>query len=70
MTYQAKLNALAERLKRAPMTAKQIASAMRCCIPSAYQRLRALQERGERVVSQELKQPSKRGPRPKVYSIR
>ncbi len=72
--YNKTLDKLAELLRRKPMTARAISEALTCCRPAAYQRLRALQERGDAVFEMQApelpKGSRKPGPRSIAYGIR
>jgi hypothetical protein len=69
--YEKDLAKLRALIRRRPMTARKIAKALRCCLPTAYQRLRALERRGEAVFSQPADGREKRtGPRALEYGIR
>lgn len=66
----AALDALARLLRRGPLTARQIAQQTRCCKPAAYARIRALENRGERVYTVRLTERNSPGPEPLAYGIR
>lgn len=62
------LNRLSRLLRRRSMTAREIAEHFGCCKPQAYARVKALQARGENVVS--IPVDSRRpGPRAVAYWI-
>jgi DNA-binding Lrp family transcriptional regulator len=59
MSNHAKILArLTAMLTARPMTAKQIAKAMGCSKPTAYQRVRTLEARGHRIVYHAVPSPS------------
>lgn len=67
--YEKTLNKLAAMLRKKPMTAKAISESLKCCRPVAYERLRALQERGEQVFQIPIRE-SATGPSSTAYGIR
>jgi transposase len=64
------LDQLAARLKRQPMTARQIAEAFNVARPTAYEWIRKLTARGESVFEIRTRASKRTGPRPVVYGIR
>jgi hypothetical protein len=67
--YERTLERLVSMLRRKPMTAKQIAQQMGCCIPVAHERIAALLERGAGVYM--VPTDSKRtGPKATAYGVR
>ncbi len=64
--YEETLNKLSALIRRKPMTAKEIAKAMKCCKPAVYQRLAALDQRLLCTRNGKSKQT---GPAPLVYWI-
>jgi len=68
-TTKKNLDRLAALLKRKPLTARQVADELECCRPTAYQRIRALEERGDAVFK--IAAPAEgTGPRPVAYGVR
>jgi predicted ArsR family transcriptional regulator len=66
--YEKTLNRLSRLLRRKPMTAREIADALRCCVPVVYRRLQALEERGERLYCRQTKS-SAPGVKAKAYGL-
>lgn len=66
--YEKTLDKLSKLLRRKPLTAKQIAAALACCKPVAYQRVKALQARGERVHIKRVREGNT-GPESAQYAI-
>lgn len=69
MTHAKRLDQLASLLRRRPLTAREIADRMKCCKPAAYARVRALIERGDRVLEIRRTDRARRGPSPVAYWI-
>jgi predicted ArsR family transcriptional regulator len=69
-SYDKMLDKLMALLKRKPMTARQIADALDCCRPSAYQRLQALRKRGVFVYTMPPQKGTGPGVRPVYYWVR
>lgn len=67
--YLDTLDHLAALLRRYPMTAKQIATRYDCCKPIAYARIRALKQRGEKLLKTKVRE-SATGPKSVAYSIK
>jgi predicted transcriptional regulator len=67
--YTKTLDRLSQLLRRKPMTARAIAEHMNCRKPTAYQRLRDLQKRGEEVFTTQVRE-SDTGPLSTAYSVR
>jgi DNA-binding Lrp family transcriptional regulator len=67
--YTKVLNKLSASLRRKPMTARAIAEAFNCCRPVAYERLRALEKRGETVFQIRIRE-SVTGPQSTAYGVR
>lgn len=68
--YGETLDRLLVLLKRAPLTAREIAEKLGCSKPVAYARVRALQEvRGAQVYTLVPKRRT-RGPKPIAYGVR
>lgn len=67
--YQKTLAKLASLLKRKPMTARAIAVELGCCVPAAYERLRALKKTGVALYEIEAQQETT-GPKATAYGIR
>lgn len=65
----AALDSLAKLLRKGPLTARQIAAITKCCKPAAYERVRALELRGERVYTVRIVNRAS-GPEPLAYGIR
>lgn len=66
--YEKDLEKLAKLLRRKPLTAREISVKLRCCVPTAYQRVRELERRGTPV----RRQPAKKvgtGPRALAFAI-
>lgn len=63
------LDKLAALLRKKPITAREIAEKLGCCKPTAYQRLRALIERGDGVITIPDK-TVRTGPPALLYAIR
>jgi predicted ArsR family transcriptional regulator len=68
--YQNTLERLVGLLREKPLTAREIAQALGCCKPAAYQRLRALQKRGEVIYSIRSREACRPGPLSTAYGIR
>ncbi len=66
--YEKTLDKLAAMLRRKSMTAKAIAKALKCCKPSAYHRLAALSERGEKLETETVRESST-GPSATAYRL-
>lgn len=69
-SYDDALDKLAALLRRKPLTPRQIAEAMGCCRPTAYQRLQALIDRGENVYQLRVKGTKSTGPTPFSFGVR
>jgi hypothetical protein len=67
---RSELTKLARLLRSNTMTAKQIALTMKCSVPTAYARLRALEDEGVDVFTLKSRTGSTPGPRAAVYGIR
>ncbi len=63
------LDRLVALLRTKPLTGLEIAKAMKCCKPAAYQRVQALIDRGDNVytVTERSKRP---GPVARAFGIR
>jgi predicted transcriptional regulator len=68
--HDAELDRLAALLRRGTFTAKQIAAELRCCKPTAYQRVHALIARGAPVTMITPAKSKQPGPRAVLYGIR
>jgi transposase len=64
------LNDLEDLLRKGQYTAKEIAKRTGCSIPTAYARLRRLQDKGVDVFELRSKTGKRPGPRATVYGIR
>lgn len=64
------LDTLAALLRRKPLTVREIAAAMRCCKPTAYERVRALIKSGAAVYQLRSKDPRRTGPVATAYGLR
>lgn len=63
------LDQLSELLQRRPLTAKEIALELGCCIPTAYQRVLGLMKRGEAVYEVKSKKGTSPGPRATRFGV-
>lgn len=63
------LDRLAALLRKKPLTGLEIAKAMKCCKPAAYQRVQALIDRGDNVftVTERANRP---GPSARSFGVR
>lgn len=68
--YQKTLDRLASLLRSRPRTAREIADKMKCCRPTAYQRLEGLRARGEEVYMLTGVAKGATGPRATAYGLR
>lgn len=67
--FEGELDRLAALLRaRGPLTAAQVARALKCCKPAAYARIRALSAR-ESVYQVSKPRKGKRGPVPVAYGL-
>lgn len=67
-SYTRNLDKLAALLRAKSLTVKEISKQLKCCKPTVYARIAALQARGDRVFSL-LTEASGTGPRPQAYGI-
>lgn len=67
---QAVLSTLAKLLREQPLSAREVAEKMGCSLPVAYDRIRGLIARGDRVNIRKPKQYKKTGPVPTLYKIK
>lgn len=69
MSYDKTLDKLAALLRKKPLTGLEIAKAMGCCKPAAYQRVRGLIDRGVNVYT--VTERTKRtGPVARAFGVR
>lgn len=67
-SYDDRLMRLRVLLEAQPLTAKQIAKRMGCCLPAVYERIAALRTRGVNVVEQRRATKST-GPKPVAFNV-
>lgn len=68
--YEKTLDRLVDLLRDKPMTAREIAKAMKCCRPVVYERLDALEKRGTAVFKLTRFRIPGTGPKPIAYGVR
>jgi predicted ArsR family transcriptional regulator len=66
--YEKTLDKLASLLRKKPMTAKQIAERLGCCKPVAYERLKSLTKRGDKLYTTKVREGSV-GPKSIAYGL-
>lgn len=66
--YEETLGALHAMLKAKPMTARAVARVLKCCKPTAYQRLRELRKRGAVLLRVKVRE-SVTGPESTAYGV-